>query len=248
MPVVRLLNNSKRLTDVQLGLIAAAVSRQVTDDLAPAWGLDPLTIRVTSGSYDQKPDDWLMRFDDNTAQGALGWHTDGKVPYSWVGVEEILSYGGQVLVGISSDGRPAVSSVASHEACEMLIDPLATLYEPQADGSAFPLEVCDPFQALSYRIGGVDVSDFCLPSLFLTSSVGATTNGTGTGATDKLASGLAPGKIASGGYVALRNPDGSTTQVNAERPPQGYWKVRASRSRRRPYTFKRKPPPMPTHP
>jgi hypothetical protein len=221
--VVRLLNSSAKISDVQLGIITAAIQQQVENDLCPAWGIDPTGINVVAGETGSTTGDWVIRLNDETTPGDLGWHTSDGLPFGWVGIAEILSFGGGIL-SANANGDPSVSSVISHEVLELIVDPMAVLFEPSPSGSAQALEVADPCQGYAYQIGGVDVTDFVCPGYFLSS---------GPGKSDFL-NRLSPGQIGEGGYACVRSAAGEISQVFGEKPPTGLWAARAGRSRRRP--------------
>jgi len=217
--ILRLLNTSASVSADQLSQIAAALQVYV-GQVAAAWGLDAPTIAL--GSAGQDPADWVMTLTDTTDEpGDLGYHDDLSVPNALIQVQEILGYNGGSGILQGGMGNPAVSAVCAHEAAEMLVDPLATMYVPLLGSSSqVAMEVCDPVQGDAYDINGVSVSDFCLPGWFLN-----------IGKADYL--GLAKGStLNKGGYYVLKAPDGSTSSVMGE-SVRGLWLKRAIRHRRR---------------
>ena len=216
--VLRLLNTSIEVSAADLELIAQAIGTQLTRDAAPAWGLDALS--VVAGPDGQSPSDWVMTLTDETDPGVLGYHTDTGVPNSLICVAEILGYGGSIMQ--PGNGNPGVSAVVSHEALEMLVDPLATLWAPQPGGTGIALEIADPVQGYAYDIGNVSVSDFVLPTWFLGLD----------GKVDFMGMGKARA-VSPGGYMVVQATDGSTSQVLGESIP-GMWATRANRQKKRP--------------
>jgi len=210
-----------------LDRVLNTIRKHVTGDLCPAYGFDPGLITIASGQPTDT--DWVLLLADDQDPSDLGWHDDEGTPGGWIGVQEILSFGGFPLIG-SGPMAPSVASVIAHEVDEMLCDPLATLWSPMPDGRDVAFEVCDPCQATAYRIDDVEVSDFVLPSWFDPTSAGPWTKCGGKG----------PLALSDGGYMAIRNGDGSISQQNAYAvekrliraqvvEDRGFWEQKAKR-------------------
>jgi hypothetical protein len=96
---------------------------------------------------------------------------------------------------------------ASHEALEMLVDPFGNRFQtgdsinPDQGVVEYLVEVCDPSEAaeFSYRINGVVVSDFYLPS-FYEPVTAPGVRYSFTGAITK------PLQVVKGGYLSWREP------------------------------------------
>jgi hypothetical protein len=163
---VALVDDTKAIDHAQLVEVAGALNEQVQADFAPKWH-----VRATVGVYDEvPPNTWGIHIQSKLDEpGALGYHTDqNHVPISYVMI---------------TDGWPAT---VSHELLEMLADPwgsrlhragLPAGLEDQAQSLGlrtqhsyvhYLLEVCDPCEATSYEVGGVQLSDFLLPSWYRT--------------------------------------------------------------------------------
>lgn len=186
------------ITAAQLVPIAAALQRQAREHVAQHYGTDPaMLIRVVSKPT---PGHWyLWVLDDSDTAGALGYHTttDG-LPTGKVFAKTDQHYG------------LSVSVTLSHEVCEMVGDPHASLCY-QRDPSVFgAYELCDPCEAdaLGYTIDGVLVSDFVLPAWFDGGPGPYTYNNT-IGA---------PGALAPGGYISLWSQSTGWTQQTAQTP------------------------------
>jgi len=134
--------------------IAAALQQQVDNDFAPAWGV---RADISAPAAGDVPDEaWQVKVIDSLP-GAGGVHLDdqGK-PYA------------------EAVNGPDLSVAISHEVLEMLVDPWGNRFTPGPDiDPAFPdrevfylVEVGDPCEVTSYPIGGVQVSDFILPSFY----------------------------------------------------------------------------------
>lgn len=151
-PVVSLVNRCD-LQDDEIKTIAAALTKQVDDDFNPAWGC-AAKVRVTNSPADA---DWQIVFLNDAESGDnLGYHelTLNGQPISKVFVKTTLAAGQRV------------STTASHELLEMLIDPGAQMWAQNDDGAMYAYEVCDAVEEEEYKIGDVWVSDFVYPSFF----------------------------------------------------------------------------------
>jgi hypothetical protein len=152
-PVVSLVNRCDDLQDDEIEKIASALTTQVKEDFDPAWGC-PATIRAINSPG---ASDWQIVFlNDAEAADNLGYHelTLNGQPISKVFVRATLKAGQKV------------STTASHELLEMLIDPGAQMWAQHSDGAMYAYEVCDAVEEVEYQIGGIWVSDFVYPSFF----------------------------------------------------------------------------------
>lgn len=95
----------------------------------------------------------------------------------------------------------------SHEVLEEIGDPTCDLYAPLSDGTEQALEMCDRVEGDTYRINGVLVSNYLLPSAFVPDS---------TGPWDKLGQLTKWDGMTGGGYTIVRRADGSEVNVWAE--------------------------------
>ncbi|MFN8028241.1 MAG: hypothetical protein U0W40_18325 [Acidimicrobiia bacterium] len=144
-----------------LDAIAAALTVQVERDFAPAWGVRP--VPVTVGGRGEK----LHFFDSAHAAGDMGWHqvdAHGR-PYAHVYSSPSIAAGSGWV-----QGPDAISTTASHEVLELLVDPGANAYVFDGERRLWAQEVCDAVQAGTYgiRVGHttVAVSNFVLPAFF----------------------------------------------------------------------------------
>jgi hypothetical protein len=142
----------------ELAVVAAALNVQVTRDLGPLWGI---TASVTpfSSLADVPVGMWQIIIKSDAGPAGVGYHLDKdhNQPYAIVDYQENFGW----------------SHTASHECCEMLIDPGGNRMVPgtSPDGKRrvlYFLEVCDPCQdsACAYPINGVTVSDFITPAFY----------------------------------------------------------------------------------
>ena len=138
--------------------------------------------------------------DDPDVAGALGYHDvdpQGR-PY------------GRVFVKPSEDNGISVSSVLSHEVIEAFVDPWANLWADGVHGSSIAFEACDPVESSSYKINGVEVSNFVTRDWFDPQS--------SSGRYDWLKHLAAPMTLEAGGYEIVMR-DGAVSQKFADDYP-----------------------------
>lgn len=194
IPLVSVVNRSPLVNDRELPHVVAAIQRQVSCHLAPVWNVQARLHAVKTGEPVPTGSWPIVLQDELDVPGALGYHVDEVTPSGVVGIKICL------------DDRVSWSSCLSHETLELLVDPWATLaYE---DGGKFwALEVCDPCETTPYKIDGVEVSNFVLPSWFRWGA---------TGPYDHLGVLASPLSLEQGGYAMYRDGSGGWQQVNAE--------------------------------
>jgi hypothetical protein len=202
---VALVDSTKKIKPVELAKVAGALNEQIQADVAPVWKL-----AATVGAYPKAPKGtWRLEVVEGTGvEEAAGYHADEHgQPFSKIGLE---------------DGKWTVT--ASHELIEMLIDPFGSRLHSAAHlkgwkGSKgatarvrYLMEPGDPCEEVEYPVGGVQVSDFVLPSFYRSS--GGAAGYSHTGAVKK------PLEILDGGYISFEDPaDGSFWQrfnINGE--------------------------------
>jgi hypothetical protein len=177
-----------------LSAAAAAINVQVNRDLAQYWNVSA-SISALSAEGGVPPGLWPV-FIVPAIKDAGGFHlTKHNQPYAEV------AYG------------PGWTIAASHEVCEMLVDPSGNRLQPSlsidlkssriVDGAGtfeYLVEVCDPSESPdnAYSIAGVTVSDFYTPHFYDPMAV-AGTRYDFTGAIK------APRQVLKGGYLSWFN-------------------------------------------
>lgn len=160
MQTIVVKNQSTVLTDAQVLAVLPALQIQLDRDLCPAWGLGQFHLEFRSKSAPISKGEQQFLFLDNTSDAsALGYHdvTVNGDALSYVGVKATMDDGGQWTV------------TASHELCEMAVNPKLDDSESDDGGGRFYIkEVCDAVEddSLGYTVAGVLVSDFVLPDWF----------------------------------------------------------------------------------
>lgn len=155
---------TKRLRPARLTPIVAAVQKQLTEHLCPAWGIVDVPQLVQVPAYAPQAGVWHVRFMDHSDEaGDLGYHVDDTgTPEARIFVADVVRY------------KADLGVTFSHEVCEMVVDPTTQREVTAADGSILVVEVGDPTEADSdgYFIDNILVSDFCLPAYFDMNAVG----------------------------------------------------------------------------
>ena len=155
--------------------MAAAVQKQLTEHVAPAWFRHNATVITSPGPMFLEPSDASIAIFDGAAQAtALGWHTVGPYgrPFARVFVRPILEAGGAVLH--DDKGGVSVATVLSHEIIEAFIDEDCQIWADgpfSYRGSSYALEIADPVQNDVYTVvlddgQPVSVSNFVHPNWF----------------------------------------------------------------------------------
>lgn len=139
--------------------VSAALQKQATRDLSPIWGMGA-TVDAFDRLEDVPLDYWPMIVRDDIGYNAAGIHLDRN---------------GQPFALISASSSLDVWSLtASHESCEMLVDPFGDRMvagdsvKPGQGRVNYLVEVCDPSEAATYAysVNGILVSDFYTPQFF----------------------------------------------------------------------------------
>jgi len=177
IPTIACFNEAKTPLGVDFDTLISALQTYVTEYVAPVWGTPAKLVK--SKSYLKGA--WAMAFlDDADQPDALAYHdlTPEGLPLS------------KVFVKTTKENKELVSVSASHELVEMLVDPainmvtsgpdLQTTYQhenPDPDDNVvvyesadeitlYAYESADPVEALSFKVKGVEMSDFVYPAYF----------------------------------------------------------------------------------
>ena len=159
---VAIVNASTVLQDEDVSQACPALQTQVSEHLAPVWGVDATLYFIPRGAAPPPGVWWLSILDNSDQAGTLGYHdlTDDGLPL------------GKVFAGTDLMNGTSWTVTASHELLEMLIDPdinLSVFLQNANDvGTLYSYEVCDACEGdqYGYAINGVQVSDFVFPSWF----------------------------------------------------------------------------------
>ncbi len=136
-----------------------AFSQQWNSDLLPLWHLEQATFEFVPRGQTPPVGSWWLVFLDNSDQAsALAYHdlTNEGLPISKVFVQTILN------------DKTSISVGATHEMCEMAVDPWLNGAYQDPQGTFWAGEICDPVEddQYAYEIAGVLVTDFVTPDWF----------------------------------------------------------------------------------
>jgi len=156
---IAVINESTAIADVPVQEMIPAFSTQWNTDLNAAWGVgaaqftfSPASATPASGAW------WVLFLDDSDQADALAYHdlTNEGLPISKIFVKTIQADKASLSVG------------ASHEICEMAVDPWLNSAYQDMQGIFWAGEVCDPVEndQYGYTIGGTLVTDFVTPNWF----------------------------------------------------------------------------------
>jgi hypothetical protein len=162
-----LANVSVSIPQHRFRVVVAAIARQVRRDFQPEWGIGATLKAIELPLGDkrapvQKDADAIIYLGESSedpttgVKGALGYHSanNKRLPYGFVYLDICKEYG---------EDWP---STLSHEVLELLADPdvVYTVSGPRPKAPNrtvyYDLEVCDPTQGDTYRIGDIEVSNF----------------------------------------------------------------------------------------
>ena len=196
---ISVLNESTVVTEAAVGAMLPALATQWNRDLRRVWGVDRAGFaHVARRRAPRRGSWWLVFLDDSDQARALAYHdlTDEGLPISKVFVRTILAERASLSVG------------ASHELCEMAVDPWLNSAYQDPKGAFWAGEVCDPVEddRYGYRIGGTLVSDFVTPDWF--AHAHATAN------VDFKRRGAKPFEVLTGGYAQRFEGKRGWVQVN----------------------------------
>lgn len=182
--------------------VAAALCIQAMRDIGPAWGL-LATVRAETPEHPARPGEWRLELRKTpTTDDALGLHQRSPD-----GTPVLL-----VFPPLCKQLGTSWSSCASHEVAEALVDPGCHACTELPDGTVMAVEVADACEQDTYRIGDVEVSDFCTPNYFSPTDSRASPF-------DYLGLITKPGEVRAGGYSQTYVPGTGWTQHTAEMSP-----------------------------
>jgi hypothetical protein len=210
-------HTSGKLTDAQVQDAIRAINAQLAHDYKPYWHI-AAELRL-EGSIGKDPDDDVLPelrgdaiiylWDEVNADDALGFHENNAagVPFGFVFTE------------LSKELGESWTVTLSHEALELIGDPEVNLLvagphpgDPKKEVFHW-YEMCDAVQDETYKIGGVEVSNFLLPLYFTSSNeVGGRNDFLGA---KKGRSPLPSFGIAKGGYIGFYNPETREHETHA---------------------------------
>jgi len=207
--IISIINHTNgKISDEAVQGTLRAINRQIKEDFEPYWSLGA-TLRL-EGKAGKKPnaqvaadmrgDAVIYLWDGADVDDALGYHetNNGGIPFGFVFTELSKKLGEKWTVTLS------------HEALELIGDPEVNLLVAGPHPANRKLDVfhwyemCDAVQAETYKIDGVDVSNFILPLYFTGGEeVGGRNDYLGRSYKGKT---LTSFGVNPGGYVGFFNP------------------------------------------
>lgn len=156
---IAVMNESTVISNADVQAMVPAFDKQWKGDLASVWGVEAANFTfVPKGQAPAKGAWWVVFLDDSDQADALAYHdlTNEGLPISKVFVKTILADKASVSVG------------ATHEICEMAVDPWLNAAYQDPEGIFWAGEICDPVEddQYAYQIGGILVTDFVTPVWF----------------------------------------------------------------------------------
>jgi hypothetical protein len=159
MTQIAVINESTAIADADVQKMLPAFQTQWNHDLNSVWGVGtaaftfvPKSNTPASGTW------WVVFLDDSDQAGALAYHdlTNEGLPISKVFVKTLQGDNSSVSVG------------ATHEICEMAVDPWLNSAYQDAQGVFWAGECADPVEDdhYAYEIQGTLVTDFVTPNWF----------------------------------------------------------------------------------
>lgn len=178
--LIAVINESTLVTNDQCNLMCQAIQIQLNLHVLPAWNMKSGTVKFYADKTKVPGYAWVVSMlDSSTQAGALGYHSeDNDKIDGFIFASPVLNSGGVVLYDAHNPQNVSVSSVLSHEVCEMVGDRFAGFWSDGPDVKAhdgktyneYALELCDPVEGDSYDImvgtQKVSVSNFVFPSWF----------------------------------------------------------------------------------
>lgn len=217
--IISIVNRSASIKDDELQRVIRAINRQIADDFAPYWSFGArlrLEGRIGKGPDKEalaelRGDAVIYLWDKADVENALGYHSSNAqgIPYGFVFTE------------LSKQMGEHWSVTLSHEALELLGDAQGNLlvqgpHPTQSSVEVFHwFEMCDAVQSQTYKIEGVEVSNFVLPLYF-------TFGDEEGGRNDFLGTQTRKGKtlrsfgVAPGGYIGFYDPRTRSHETYAE--------------------------------
>ena len=212
------MNQSTAITDGHVQEMLPAFDQQWNKDLESVWGVEQATFSFVPKGHTPPKGSWWVVFLDNSDQAkALAYHdlTNEGLPISKVFVKTLLADNASVSVG------------ATHELCEMAVDPWLNSAFQDSHGVFWAGEICDPVESdqYGYPIKGILVTDFVTPAWYGHKHA--------HGPIDFKGHSHKAFEVLDGGYAQKFDPNGGWVQVTGKKAMMtGHGAIAAKGSRR----------------
>jgi hypothetical protein len=219
--IISVINHTNgKISDEELQVAIRAINRQIAHDFEPYWSVGA-ALRLEGRSsenpdrmklQDMRGDAVLYLWDRVDVEDALGYHDTNNrgIPFGFVFTELSKKLGENWTVTLS------------HEALELIADPEVNLlvagpHPADPEKTVFHwYEMCDAVQAESYKVDGMDVSNFLLP-LYFTGEDEFEGRNDFLGRRDKENKALRSFGINPGGYIGFFDPQSGENETFALR-------------------------------
>ncbi len=196
------INEATGIGDSEIQRMLPGFTKQWNGDLQRIWGVEDATFQFLPAGQAPPVDSWWVVFLDNSDDPrALAYHdlTNDGFPLSKVFVKTILADNAKVSVG------------ATHEICEMAVDPWLNSAYQDPDGVFWAGEICDPVEddQYGYMIEGILVTDFVTPNWFAHKNAQQDIDFKGHA--------TAPFQVLTGGYAQKFDPTSGWQQVTGQK-------------------------------
>jgi hypothetical protein len=224
IPTITFINKATEPLGVTLPKLVGACRKFLKQCFVPVWG----TPAKLTTAKDFVKGTWAILFvDDADVANALGYHdlTPDGLPLS------------KVFVRTTTQAGEVVSVTTCHELCEMLVDPALNLCSTGPRNRLYAYETCDAVEEETFKINGVEMSDFVYPSWFEDFHKPSSTQ------FDYLKKVTKPFQILHGGYMPVFK-NGEWTEIFGASPKKGRFAKedrRGHRSTHRGLTHRMKP-------
>jgi len=215
---IAVINESTAIADGPVQQMIPAFSTQWNTDLNAVWGVGAAQFAFSPKSTTPAAGAWWVVFLDNSDQAdALAYHdlTNEGLPISKVFVKTIEADKASLSVG------------ASHEICEMAVDPWLNSAYQDMQGVFWAGEVCDPVEddQYGYTIGATLVTDFVTPNWFGHQNA--------QGPIDRQGHAQSAFQVLTGGYAQKWDPQKGWQQVTGAQAMKSSRIARAPKGSRR---------------
>lgn len=200
LPSIAIINFSS-LSDQEVQQAIRTVNRQVTEDFMPIWGAGRIC-KLHAAKYGPGDEDQLSE-DPVHAESVIYLIDEGSLPWA-LGYHSINAT--EIPVGFVFVDPGDWTITLSHEVLELIIDPTVNIWVPgphphDPDRYLFhSFEVCDAVERYSYRIDGMEVSDFVTAAYFYEGDAPGTRN-------DFLGVGVPSFGVTDGSHLGVRDYD-----------------------------------------
>ena len=196
------INEATGIGDSEIQRMLPGFTKQWNGDLQRIWGVEDATFQFLPAGQAPPVGSWWVVFLDNSDDPrALAYHdlTNDGFPLSKVFVKTILADNAKVSVG------------ATHEICEMAVDPWLNSAYQDPDGVFWAGEICDPVEddQYGYMIEGILVTDFVTPNWFAHKNAQQDIDFKGHA--------TAPFQVLTGGYAQKFDPTSGWQQVTGQK-------------------------------